>query len=377
MNRAAEGVPAKYAVFVGAAALLAGTALYVSHKAKQAERRHPPDGKFIEIQGVRLHYREAGSGPAVILLHGNGATSEDFAISGLFGTLAESCRVIAFDRPGYGYSTRPRSTLWTPAAQARLLLQAMAALGVKRPVLVGHSWGTLVAVAMALESPVPPAGLALLAGYYYPTARADVPLLSPPALPIIGDIMRYTISPLLGRAFAVKLSRKLFAPAAVPPRFISEYPLGLALRPLQLRASAEESAMMIPAALQFRKRYAEIRCPVAIVAGEGDEIVNFGRQSARLHRELPGSALHRVAGVGHMVHYAAVADIAAAVLGMTSARRPRAAAREWLSRYETDGNGHSREENRLDQSMADSFPASDPPAFMGSAIAGSPRRSAR
>ena len=56
-------------------------------------------------------------------------------------------------------------------------------LGIERPVVVGHSWGTLVALAWALRRPDEVRGLLLLSGYYYPSLRADVVLFAPPAIP--------------------------------------------------------------------------------------------------------------------------------------------------------------------------------------------------
>ena len=84
----------------------------------RAERRHPPIGEFLERDGVRLHYLQRGpiDGPVVVLLHGNGTLIQDFMLSGLLDLLARRYRVICFDRPGFGYSTRPRLRLWTPEA---------------------------------------------------------------------------------------------------------------------------------------------------------------------------------------------------------------------------------------------------------------------
>jgi len=79
----------------------------------------------------------------------------------------------------------------------------------------------------------------------------------------------------------------------------------LALRPAQIRASAADAALMIPAAMELGGRYGELAMPVAIMAGADDEIVDVGRQSRRLHKELPGSELRLVRGVGHMVHHIA------------------------------------------------------------------------
>ena len=297
------------AVAVAAAA----TALWVRAQARRAERDHPPIGRFIEVDGVRLHYVERGEGPPVVLLHGNGTMIQDFELSGLVGLAAERHRVIVFDRPGYGYSERPRGRrLWTPAAQADLLREALRRLGVERPVVVGHSWGTLVALALALRHPAEVRALVLLSGYYFPSLRLDVPLLSPPAIPLLGDVMRYTVSPLVARLIWPLMLRRLFGPAPVPPRF-GAFPRALAMRPSQLRAAAAESALMIPAAIGLRRRYRELRVPVVIAAGAGDRHVATKKQSARLHREVLGSDFQAAAGIGHMLHHGAPEQVMAAI----------------------------------------------------------------
>src|SRR5690242_10534422 len=95
------------------------------------------------------------------------------------------CRVVAFDRPSFGVQQ--------PARSVRCGL-------LRRPVVVGHSWGTLVALALALDHPEAVSGLILLSGYYHPTLRADVPLFSIPAIPVIGHLIRYTVGPFFGSA---------------------------------------------------------------------------------------------------------------------------------------------------------------------------------
>ena len=97
----------------------------------------------------------------MVLIHGNGTLIQDFMVSGLVDGLSGHHRVIVFDRPGFGYSTRPRSRIWTPLAQAEVLQKALDQLGVEQPVVLGHSWGTLVAVALALQFPSRVRGLVL------------------------------------------------------------------------------------------------------------------------------------------------------------------------------------------------------------------------
>src|SRR4051794_40116836 len=280
----------------GAAAVLAlaASAAVNYALAKRAERRNPPEGSFVTVDGVRLHYVErspgkrAGEhsgdhpgghsgGPAIVLLHGVGAIIQEMAASGIIDALAADHRVIAFDRPGFGYSERPRGRIWTPAAQAALLRDALNRLGVTRPVIVGHSWGTLVAIEMALRDPDRTAGLVLLSGYYFPTFRLDVPLLFWPAVPVVGDVLRYAVSPWLGRMSKPLVYKRLFAPAPVTPSFAEGVPSEIMFRPWQIRSSAAEVALLIPGAQALAGRHRELRMPTAIVAGPGDRIVDFER----------------------------------------------------------------------------------------------------
>jgi pimeloyl-ACP methyl ester carboxylesterase len=296
---------------------LAASFFYVRAKTKQAEADNPPQGRFVEVDGVRLHYIEKGEGPTLVLLHGNGVLANDFEHSGLLDRAAEHYRVIAFDRPGFGYSERPRSKVWTPQAQARLLRHALQELDVESAIVLGHSWGTLVALSMALEAPDYVRGLVLLSGYYYPSLRLDSPLASGPAIPVVGDLMRYTVSPLLTRMMWRPLTKRVFAPMPVPDAFHA-MPPWMALRPSQLRASAAESAMMVPAAMSLAKRYPELKVPAVIVAGTRDKIVDVGHNAERLNERIPDSELQLQPGVGHMTHYAHPEQVLAAVDSIAS-----------------------------------------------------------
>jgi pimeloyl-ACP methyl ester carboxylesterase len=299
---------------IGIGGALAGTAIAVHRNACRAERRNPPMGAFVEADGVRLHYIRRGSGqPGVVFIHGNGSMVQEIAASGLLDAVARHHEVFAFDRPGFGHSSRPRDRTWTPQAQAAVLLEAFAKLGIEQPVIVGHSWGALVALAMALDHPERVAGLVLVSGYYDPTARADVAVFSTPAIPILGDAMRYTVSPILNGLLLPKLIRKLFRPAPVPHRFNAEVPRSMMLRPSQIRASAEDTALMIPATAALQDRYSGIRHPVTIVAGAGDRIVDPRQHAIRLHHKMPHSHVMLLPGEGHMVHHGAVGLVTAAV----------------------------------------------------------------
>lgn len=300
---------------LGAAALGAlASALWVEHASRQAERRHHTPHHLIYIAGTRLHYRLTGpeDAPPVLLIHGNTVEGADFEASGLLARLAQSHRVLVVDRPGFGHSDRPRRLDATPARQGELLLRAAEALGIARPVLVGHSMGTQVALAMALRAPEAVAGLILVGGYYFPTLRADRWMAMPAALPVLGDVLRYTSGAWTARATLGAAVQAMFAPLPVPECFWELMPREMLLRPLQQRAVAEDGWNMVPQARALARRYDQLRLPVTLVAGTGDKVVS-PEQTQRLHALLPQSRLHLVEGVGHMAHYVAHAQIVAGV----------------------------------------------------------------
>ncbi len=207
-------------------------------------------------------------------------------------------------------------------------------LDVRRPVVVGHSWGTLVALAFAVRHPADTAGLVLLSGYYFPTLRLDTLMVAPAAVPVLGDVLRYTVSPVFGWLTMPLLKRAMFAPSRMTDRFKAEYSSAMALRPSQIRATAEDGTLMVPGAMGLRPHYGELSMPVAIVARDGDIVVRK-RQAERLNGAVPGSSLEIVEGAGHMVHHVAtdrVVEAVAAVAGESAGsaspdRSPRPASR--------------------------------------------------
>lgn len=298
------------------AAALAASAWYVRRKTREAERMHPPTGRFVTVQGVRLHFTVHGRDDApqtVVMLHGTGSMGVELEASGLVDMAAERFRVVVFDRPGHGHSDRPAGKLWTPNQQADLFHAALLRMGIERPIVLGHSWGTLIALAMAMWHPESVGALALASGYYFPSVRLDAPLLSLRAVPLLGTLLRHTLSPLVSRLAWPLALRRVFGPAPTSEAFRERFPVWLALRPSQLRANAQEAATLIPAALAMRKHYRELDVPTVLVAGASDRYLSTTWHSAHLHELLDRSWLRIVEGAGHMVHHAAPAQVMAAV----------------------------------------------------------------
>src|SRR3954454_6806343 len=238
-------------------------------QALEAEQVHWPRplGRFVELDGVRVHYIARGKGRPVVLVHGNGTMAEDFVISGLVDQLAKRYQVIAIDRPGFGHTDRPRWRAWTATAQAHLVHRVLERLNVERPVIVGHSWGTLVALAIAVGRWRELRGLVLLSGYYFPTRRADVALSAPLAIPGVGDAACAMVPQAVGHLFAPQVFRHVFWPQPVPARFRARVPVEITIDPVQQRASAEDTATLNAAAALLQPHYSRLRVPLAIITG--------------------------------------------------------------------------------------------------------------
>jgi pimeloyl-ACP methyl ester carboxylesterase len=171
----------------------------------------------------------------------------------------------------------------------------------------------MVAIALAARHPDDVRGLVLLSGYYFPSPRLDAALFAPPAIPILGDAMRFTISPILARLLIRRLWRRLFAPREIPSRFEREFSAEMAVRPSQLRAAGGDSALMVSGAEQLQGLYQAVVQPVFLLAGAEDRAVDTDAQTARLCATLPQSDLRILCGVGHMLHHVAQSHVLGAI----------------------------------------------------------------
>ena len=217
-----------------------------------------------------------------------------------------------FDRPDIGHSLRPRNVVWTPQAQADLFKKALDRLNVTQAIVFGHSWGASVAVALATRHPALVQALVLASGYYFPTARGDVLALSGPAIPVLGDIVSHTLAPLVSRLMWPAMLATGCSDRAPFPINSRAFP-GNGDPSAQIRVSAAETALMIPAAFAAAKSYDELAMPVIIIAGENDRLIDIDEQSGRLHDEVRQSKMHRIAGAGHMVQQSATDAVMATI----------------------------------------------------------------
>jgi pimeloyl-ACP methyl ester carboxylesterase len=286
---------------LGGAVAAAGLWAHGLWSVRRAEAAHPPQGQFVSVQpGVELHYVRRGEGRPVVLIHGSDGVLQDFTLS-VFDDLAEHFDVIAFDRPGHGYSQRPGDQRLTVELNAALIRQALHELAVDRPVLVGHSYGGAVALRYAIEHPEELAGVVHLAGGAYSQGSVVNPLFHAPRVPFVGPLLTRTLVPVSGPV-ARAMNRPAFHPHPVPEEWQRTIE-AFSLRPRQFENFAEEWRAF-PADLRaMEASYRDIKLPVTIVAGRLDRVAPAEAHGLRLHRDVPGSHLIRVPDAGHQLHH--------------------------------------------------------------------------
>lgn len=294
---------------LGLAAVLCLSAAYTAYGSWQVERTFPPTGAYVTVDGLRLHYVERGEGPPLVLLHGASSSSRDFE-AGLLPALAQSHRVIAFDRPGYGYSERNTDAWPDPAAQARLIHGALQSLGVRDPLIVGHSWGGSVVLAYLLEFPGQAAGGVLIAGAVNPWTSGVSWFVDLMGWPVLGPLFAQTAAFPLGQLILDSAIENVFAPEVPSEDYRARTGAILALRPAAFRASTEDVRNLSPFLEKQNGRYDAIDAPLLLITGGGDTIVPAWNHAEKLAARLPHAVHVDLPGAGHALHHTRTADIA-------------------------------------------------------------------
>ncbi len=288
-----------------------GTATSVvgARRSARADAAYPPNGQFVDVEGVRIHAHVAGDGPDLVLLHGAFGSSRDFTYD-LVGRLKDRYRVIAFDRPGMGFSDHvaPKfagpfaARAETPAEQSAVLAKAARMLGAERPLVLGHSFGGIVALSWALDHD--PAGLVLLAGvampwpgdlgwlYRWNGTRVGSALLSP-------LLSAWTPDDYLKSSFA-----SAFKPQPEPPGYSDHTGVYSPMRLKAFRATVRQVNHLRPQVVEMSKRYDTLTLPIEILHGDADTSVPLTVHSKPFSAQVASADLTVLEGVGHMPHHA-------------------------------------------------------------------------
>lgn len=297
-----------------------GTVQYFAHKRERAAAQaFPPTGQLLDVGGVTVHAEQFGEGPDVVLIHGASGNARDYTFA-FADLLREGYRVTILDRPGLGWTEQmapAHKRVWStehasPRTQAQLLKAAVDQLGVKTPIVVGHSFGGIVALAWALEfddvaAVVSIAGVSNpwpgdLGWFYKVNGAAWGSALVVPVL-----------SAFAPQTYVNATVASIFEPQSAPDGYLDHVGPALTLRRGSMRANARQVNWSRPYVVEIASEYSKIDIPVEVVHGDADTIVPLAVHSARLPGQIAGVNVTVLNGVGHMPHHTNPGDVIAAI----------------------------------------------------------------
>lgn len=298
--------------------ILAALALIALRNGEAAEARYPPNGTFTTVEGVRLHHVEtlppggAADAPALVFVHGASGNLRDTRLA-FEEALAGRFRLIFVDRPGHGYSERGPADAYRPAVQARLIGGLLDALGVRRAIAVGHSWGGAVVAQLALLRPDLVEGLVFIAPATHPWPGGVDWYYDVAAAPVLGPLFSYTVAPVVAGQVAPRAIGNVFAPEAAPDGYADAIGLDLLMRPATFHANARDVALLKGELAAAVAEYPRIGQPAVVITGDRDTVVYPDIHSAGLARDLPRARLVVLPGAGHMPHHTRKARVVAEI----------------------------------------------------------------
>jgi pimeloyl-ACP methyl ester carboxylesterase len=261
------------------------------------ELHHVEHSRFVEIEGVRVHYQEAGlkGAPSVLLIHG--FTASNFVWKDvLLPIAAAGFRVIAPDLVGFGFSGKPENGEYTIDAQARMITGLMDQLGIERATILGSSYGGAIAATCALDYPERVERLVLVDAVINDHAKSR-PLLRLAAAPVLGNF----ISPLMlgSRKLVQQQLRRGYAPEN--RHLFDDVRAAAHHRPL-VAASTQRAALLTLRrwkASRIEREAHRIEQPTLLMWGEVDPEIPLAH-GRRLFEEIPQSQLIIFRRCGHM-----------------------------------------------------------------------------
>ncbi len=274
---------------------------------------------FVEAGGIRWHVQRMGAGPALLLLHGTGASTHSWRQ--LMPILARRFTVIAPDLPGHGFTAMaPRRGMSLPG-MARLVAALLAELDVAPVLVAGHSAGAAILARMAIDGVIAPSALVSLNGAFLP----------------FGGMLRF-LSPIARLMAATPLAARLFASRADDPRAVDRLLDGtgstLDAEGVALYARLIRSPDHVHGALTMMANWeleplvrdlGRLAVPSLLVAAANDRTV-APSQATEVASRIHGARVEKLAGLGHLAHEEAPAHIATVIASFFDSTKQPASA---------------------------------------------------
>ena len=310
LRRLGVGLLWAAAVILAVSVVALATSLWLAERreTRTAAEIAPPGGRYVKADDVEVFLQETGpeTGPVALFVHGTGAWSETWRTS-LDAVAAAGFRGVAIDLPPFGHSERPAEPRYGKADQARRILGVLDGLGVRRAILVGHSFGGGPTVESALRAPARVRALVLVDAALGIRADGAAPE-HPPwiargllAVPPVRDglVAAFLTNPRFTRQL---LTRFVADPSVVTPERVAIYQ-----RPLVVRGSTRAVGAWLPALLtpdaparsEDPAEYRRLAMPLTAIWGARDTVTPLD-QGQRLVRLVPAAKLEILPNAGHI-----------------------------------------------------------------------------
>ncbi|MDA4847107.1 alpha/beta fold hydrolase [Hoeflea poritis] len=335
-------------ILIALGTAVAGLILYALLQSRRIERLYPPIGEFVDVGGYRLHAmhipaEDGADLPPIVFLHGASGNLRD-QVSAFRDRLEGRAEMLFVDRPGHGWSERGGPENAFPDGQARAVAELMNRKGIAQALIVGHSFGGVIAANMALERPHKVSGLLFLATASHPWPGGIDWHYHAATAPVVGRLATWLLAMPAGLLRIDMAARNVFSPNRYPPDYLARSGTALILRPWTFRYNAYDVANLYDHVVKVSPRYREIETPTIIVTGDNDYVVSPDIHSAALSEAIDGSELVRIKGVGHKPDYIAT-DLCVAAM-------------EKLSGVDKDLEAMAR---ALEETLASNRETSNPP----------------
>lgn len=283
-------------------------------RTRRAERRAPMRGQLVTgVGGATIHVESYGPSRAqpLIFIHGMSKSTYDMTFS-LLPELEDEFKIYVVDRPGFGHSPALEHGE-DLVSQARAIREAVFALDSRKPIVLGHSYGGAVALAMALDTPESLSALVLLSTPTHDCKGKTALLHRALTTPALGTITAWLIAAYAPTTYINTQLERVFAPQSAPEGYLDAVQPMMALRPETHMLNARQRITLKKQLKDMSVRYPTIGLPVESVHGTADKIVPHLAHAIPLDNRMQVNRLMELGGIGHMPHHSAVDDVEHAV----------------------------------------------------------------
>ncbi len=304
-------------IFLLLVAVLVALAIATEIRARGIEARTPNIGERTDIGGYSLNALHVPAGPnadlpPIVFIHGASGNLQD-QTGAFLEPLRGRAELLFVDRPGHGYSERGGPENDTPDGQANAIARLMEKKGIDRAIIVGHSFGGAITASFGVLHPDKVEGLVFLSAATHPWPGGVDWYYHLASAPVVGPIFCHTLALHAGMMRIDAATEHVFAPNPRPADYVEKTGPQLVLRPSAFRSNAKDVAGLHAYVTDFAPRYREIAKPTVVITGDADKIVLEEIHSKGLARDIEGSELVWIEGLGHKPDYI-VTDIVIAAL---------------------------------------------------------------